>query len=296
MKPSVLTETLRAGGHGLCVVDYNNPDNHVPNESLVIGFVTRQTISKLLEEGDISSHQYVKFFNAAKAFLIRATEYLLKWYPLQDELLKHATWLDFEERLEKSFDSVEFFVHSYPNLFPHMDINRLNEQFLNYQLLSADEIPLSVKETAGLSEENPHCVGSLWGYLRNVRKPGSSAHKFDLLFKVAEVVMTIPHSNAGEERIFSYINKNKTPSTSSLKLDGMLSTLLLVKTHIENPLNWEPTKELVVKAKKATKLYNANTSCVCPVNCITDIHFYCVLQLMIFINMLIIFIFNYYKC
>ena len=87
-------------------------------------------------------------------------------------------------------------MHSCPNLFPHMDVNRLNEQFLNYQLLSADKIPLPVKQTTGLSEEDPHHVDILWGYLRNVRKPGSSTHEFDLLFKVAEVVMTIPHSNA----------------------------------------------------------------------------------------------------
>ena len=100
------------------------------------------------------------------------------------------------------------------------------------------------------------CV--LWGYLKDVKKAGSSVHKFDVLFKVAEVVIMIPHSNAGEERIhvLSYINKNKTPSRSSLRLDGTLSALILVKTHIENPLNWEPTKDLVEKAKKATRLYN----------------------------------------
>ena len=34
--------------------------------------------------------------------------------------------------------------------------------------------------------------------------------------------MTIPHSNAGKERIFSLVNKNKTPSRSSLALDGTL--------------------------------------------------------------------------
>ena len=31
--------------------------------------------------------------------LIRATEYLLKWCPLEDEHISHATWLDFENRL-----------------------------------------------------------------------------------------------------------------------------------------------------------------------------------------------------
>jgi len=53
-------------------------------------------------------------------------------------------------------------------------------------------------------------------YMHDVKKPGINSFEFDLLFKVAEVVMTIPHSNAGKERIFSLINKNKTPSISSI--------------------------------------------------------------------------------
>ena len=136
-------------------------------------------------------------------------------------------------------------------------MDQLNEQFLNYQLLSADDIPSEVKETAGLDEDDRHGVDVLWGYLRGMKKPGASRCEFDLLFKVAEVVMTIPHSNAGEEQIFSLINKNKTPSRSSMKLDGTLSSIIVVKTHIEDPLLWEPTKSLVEKAKKATKLYNS---------------------------------------
>ena len=66
----------------------------------------------------------------------------------------------------------------------------------------------------------------------------------------------IPHSNAGEERIFSLINKNKTPSRSSLNLDGTLSSLIVVKTHIDNPLQWKPSESQIQKAKKATKEYN----------------------------------------
>ena len=119
-------------------------------------------------------------------------------------LLKHATWLDFEKRLEKCFHSVEYFVHQYPNIFPEMDMDRLNEQFLNYQLLSADEIPPVVKETSGLNKDDPYQVDVLWEYLRGVKKPGASRCEFDLLFRKAEVVMTIPHSNAGEERIFFF--------------------------------------------------------------------------------------------
>ena len=91
--------------------------------------------------------------------------------------------------------------------------NRLNEEFINYQQLSHDK-------SANLSEEDP--VDMLWGYLRGVKKLGTSELAFGLLFSVAEVVMYIPHSNAGEERNFSFVNKNQRPSGSSLKLEGTL--------------------------------------------------------------------------
>ena len=89
----------------------------------------------------------------------------------------------------------------YPEIFPDMNIDHLNEQFVNYQLLAAEDIPSVVKESVGLEEKDPYPVDVLWGYLRGVKIPGTNCFAFDLLFKVAEVVMTIPHSNAGEERI-----------------------------------------------------------------------------------------------
>ncbi len=134
-------------------------------------------------------------------------------------------WLDFERRLEKSVNSFEYFVHRFSAFFDGINIDKLNEEFVDYQLLSSNDIPSSIKKSA-----------NLWGYLRGVKEPGTSQTKFGLLFRVAKVVMTIPHSNAGEERIFSLINKNKTPSRSSLKIGGTLSSLIFVKTHISDPL------------------------------------------------------------
>ena len=185
-----------------------------------------------------------------------AASYLIKWCPMKEELLLHATWLDFEQRLQKSFISVEYFIHRFPKIFASIDIDRLNDKFINYQPLSPSDIPSTIKESANLREEDPHRVDILWGYLRGVKKPGTSELAFGLLSSVAEVVMSIPHSNAGEERIFSFINKNKTPSRSSLKLERTLSSLIIAKTHISNPLTWEPSEVIIKKAQVSTRTYN----------------------------------------
>lgn len=127
---------------------------------------------------------------------MRCTEYLLQWCPFDDEVLTHATWLDFENRLEKSFLSVEYFVHRFPHILENVDTEQLNEQFIAYRTLLPEEIPDWVKESAGLGDDDPHQVDALWGYLRQVKSPGTNTHLFDLIFRVAGILMTVPHSNA----------------------------------------------------------------------------------------------------
>lgn len=88
-------------------------NGHVKNDHLSIGYLAKQKADKMLHEGDISAHQHSTFFIAAKEFLTRCTEYLLQWCPFEEELLVHATWLHFENHLETTFLSVDYFVHRF---------------------------------------------------------------------------------------------------------------------------------------------------------------------------------------
>lgn len=86
-----------------------------------------------------------------------------------------------------------------------MDLDKLHEQFIYYQTISEHDIPESIKASCciGDSEEEKICqMDVLWGYLKGVKAAGTNELMLNFLFKVAEVVLTIPHSNAGEERIF----------------------------------------------------------------------------------------------
>ena len=157
IKPSVIADCIR----DLPSLKYKESCNQVDNDHLIVGFITLQKAKQLLDNGDISERQYDTFFAAARAFLVKAAEYLLKWCPFQDELLRSATWLDFEHRLDKSFSSVEYFVHLYTNIFPVMDIDKLNEQFLSYQLLEESSIPMEIKDSIGLSSEDPFQIDIL---------------------------------------------------------------------------------------------------------------------------------------
>ena len=138
-------------------------------------------------------------------------------------MLINATWVDFTRRLECTFSSVEYFLRRYPCIFTDFDIDKVNDEFLSYQTMVREDIPEEFRKSIGLVPDKYYHVDLFWGYLKSMKKPGTNVLEFENLFKIANAVLTIPHSNAGEERIFSLINKNKTPSRNSLSLDGTLS-------------------------------------------------------------------------
>ena len=238
----------------------NDESHHLAVTDMWIGFQTKQILLKLLNGGDINEHTQGKFLAAAKSFLVKVATYLQKWCPINDELLVNAEWLDFDRRQQKSFTAVEYFIFSFPHLFHGYDLDLLSEQFMSYQTLPDDAVPLAVKTDVGLGPEDPYRVDALWAYLGSRREPGTNRFEFDQLLKVATAILTIPHSNAGEERIFSLINKNKTSARSSLLLEGTLSSIITVKTHITHPLDWKPSEALLKTAKKATMEYNRQHS------------------------------------
>ena len=88
----------------------------------------------------------------------------------------------------------------------------------------------------------------------------SSAKSFCHLQNVAELVVVLPHSNAGEERLFSMVRKNKTDTRSSLKLEGTLLNLLAMKVQYPEDTSpcfkFNPDENLISAAKKAAKEYN----------------------------------------
>ena len=94
----------------------------------------------------------------------------------------------------------------------------------------------------------------IWGYLRE-RSPLSS---------VALGVLTIPHSNAAEERALSMIKKNKTTFCSSLDLKTSLKSIMIIKINtLEDLVPCYRTKlpiELFKKCKTACKDYKKQLS------------------------------------
>ena len=77
----------------------------------------------------------------------------------------------------------------------------------------------------------------MWHYIAKNIVLRTCNKRFKLLPEVASLVLVLPHSNAGLERLFSVVRKNKTDMRSSLKSDGTLSSILTTKAYNPESLN-----------------------------------------------------------
>ena len=91
-----------------------------------------------------------------------------------------------------------------------------------YTVLQDADIPQDIWDKATVAVEEGqahHRMDVLWHYLSFLRAADSS-FRFPRLSSVAKLVLTIPHSNAQEERLFSMVQKNKTAFRPSLDPKG----------------------------------------------------------------------------
>ena len=148
-----------------------------------------------------------------------------------------------------------------------MNIDELYDEFCDYKSLTDEGIGLTAWKEAKVVDGSVndqeifhYRVDILWWHLSQMVIPESSAKRFCHLQNVAELVVVLPHSNAGEERLFSMVRKNKTDSRSSLKLEGTLSNLLAMKLQYPEDTSpcfkFNPDENLISAAKKAAKEYN----------------------------------------
>ena len=140
------------------------------------------------------------------------------------------------------------------------EMDKLFEEFIDFKSLSDSELPSGAWEVDDGSKE--YRIDTLWYHIQQLRSLAGNNLRFELLFKVAKLILITPHSNGGIERVFSLVNNSKSAGSDRNRLDieGSLSSILAVK--MERPESQEkcycfkPSDELLNSAKKATYAYN----------------------------------------
>ena len=169
-------------------------------------------------------------------------------------------------RDKAEWNQVELFIKKYSNqkFLQNVDNDLLLDEFVDYQSMCDDKISADARaeaEVVDRKDENENKIAHYridvwWHYIPKIIVPGTCNRRFRLLPQVASLALVLPSINAGLERLFSVVRKNKIDMRSSLKLDGLLSSSLTTKTCNPEILNlhykWRPDKDLLDLSKKAT--------------------------------------------
>ena len=100
-------------------------------------------------------------------------------------------------------------------------------------------------------------LDSLWRFIGEMMDHAENTLLFPRLWKVVALILTFPHSDAEEERIFSIVRKNKTCFRPSLDPEETLASIVTVKLAMEseNVETFNIPQEVLKAAKSATYKY-----------------------------------------
>lgn len=234
-------------------------DHLLPHSSIFIGFITKQKLGELKKEGMISEDEETQFYEAVKAFYMKAIDYALKTLPLNDSVLQNCKFVNFKKRLDGNFENITILIEKLGLSFTEAETQQLLDEFVAYQLLDDSNIPKKIWDEAKITDGDAeyYRMDIIWGYILKMQNVDYTL-RFKQLAKVVESVLVLPHSNAAEERVFSMIRKSKTTFRSSLEIEGTLSSIITVKLATDQ--NFVPPPDVLSRAKKATMEYNKEHS------------------------------------
>ena len=130
--------------------------------------------------------------------------------------------------------------------FSQQEKQQLEDEASDYILTPLCDLPTFDPDTTTLNQ--------FWHTMGNLKLP-SGQKQFSHLYQLSKIVLTLPHSNADTERVFSMLKKIQSDSRDSLA-DKTIHSLLSVK--INNPVEchqYKPEPDLVRAAKSACASY-----------------------------------------
>lgn len=200
-------------------VKYHQMVNQKIDSDLVIG----QCATKIVET--LSPSDKVVFYSSVRKYFTTVCDYMLHKFPLNNEILIKSEVADVDNFEKASFSDVKYFVEKFPALikifgYDNFDslVDILQTQFCSLQL---EDLPDDIK--------NEKRIDVKWGRINRYTNK-----KYEVLCKVMLSILTIPHSNAECERIFSFVTKTHTKFRSSLS-NETIENLLIIKSQMKTP-------------------------------------------------------------
>lgn len=225
VKPSAIL------GQDLMSVDFHDPANIKANSDLVVG----SGAFTFLEEKNVKQDRREEFFSHVVSFYQASCSYLKKKLPFTDPLLKHITVTDPSTQLNSSFTDLHYFLKKFPTLLGTASISDVQNEFATFQCTDIGHISTDRVDTT-------------WFKIGQLKENGQPL--FNHLPRIMLSLLTIPHSSAHCERIFSVVRKNKTDFRGNMSRDT-LEALVVAKSRPGDALDREYSQGQLKQLKSA---------------------------------------------
>ena len=90
----------------------------------------------------------------ARAFFKESLRYVIKKMDMTDTFRNHAVWVEFISRKTAKWTDTEYFISRFEGIlqFDNQEIGMLCEEFVNYKMLSINELPEDALTDAVIQE------------------------------------------------------------------------------------------------------------------------------------------------
>ncbi|CAH1099559.1 unnamed protein product [Psylliodes chrysocephalus] len=223
-------------------INIHNPSNYVLIENLYIGaksdIFLMQNLDKIPKEDLHSFRVHVL------SFFIELANQIKQRFNFEDQHLKYAANFCVKTAMSGEIKSIAVFSILFPDI--DLDVEAVNTE---WQMLSETDLGIS---------NNDSC--SLDFFWEKVSKAKNSLDEFMFpnLIKVVKIILSLPHSSATAERVFSELNLIKTSIRNKL-LVKTCSAILNVKDAMKlvkgGSVSWRASREALNYNESTYKNY-----------------------------------------
>ena len=216
-------------------IDPTSTAHMLPLTSMAMG----QDVSDFLVKTDIvriMKREVLGFFEHVRLFFVEAASQIKARFPINDPIIKSLRLVNPECIQETKVADVIQIASKFPNILSENDLLKLDDEWRELQFTDTVDIP----EYSGHRDN----VATFWGNLGKIEDACGSL-KFPIIGKLTKSLLSIPHSNADVEWIFSHVNLIKVKQRNKLKV-STLDALLMVKqgSSSNSWVDFNPTPEM----------------------------------------------------
>lgn len=231
VRPNVVAEES-----SILSIRYHDIENQKDDADLLIGNETSIVVNNLkVEDKSV-------FFRDVRNFYVKICDYMHHKFPFNKEILKHAEVCNFNNFQNATFVDVKFFLEKFPVFLEACacSIDELQSEFSDLQMTKMPDNILNTDE-----------ADIQWVLISNYKNQLGD-YPFKRIARAMSFILSIPHSNAECERVFSIIKKQKTEFRSSLS-NETLENLLIMKCNLKSKCyEHEFDESFLSKAKSCT--------------------------------------------